>query len=612
MRIKNLLDKMFQRAGPYAGIESIEKGLRDNSFLAVLDGDSFLGILTPSDIIESPHQLVIDCVHDRPRVDPDQDIESVLMLMKETRNSVLPVFKDDEFIGVVTQAAITDYLSEYRNELNRVILERTAELAKANEQLKREIEDRKRAEESLRESEERYRTILENMVDGYYEVDLAGNLTFFNKSLCNMAGYTRDELMGMNNREYMGEEAAKRVYQVFNGVYETGKPVKMFEYQIILQKDGSKRDMESSVALIRDAEGQPIGFRGVLRDVTERRQAEKALERSKKEWEATFDAISDWVCLIDLEHRILRTNRAVEGFVGAPSAKVFGRKCCQVAHGSETPIPVCPFEKMLQTHSRETVDIHLPEADRWLMVAVDPVRDSAGNLVGAVHIVRDITEIKRMEEERIKGEKFESLGILAGGIAHEFNNALTSITGYTGLLEMDYPQDEKIMDYAKAMKQSAHLMARLTSQLLAYARGGRYNPQTMPLSEYVEGTLSLIRHTLDPAVRVETDLPPDILNIEADRTQMQMVLSALMDNAKEAIEGPGCIRITAKNVEVDQDFIKDYPGLKLGRYVCLSIEDDGKGMDEETKNRIFEPFFTTHFMGRGLGMASVYGIVTNH
>ena len=272
--------------------------------------------------------------------------------------------------------------------------------------LKRQIV---RQTEELRESEERYRTILENMVDGYYEVDLAGNLTFFNDSLCNMAGYTRDELMGMNNREYMDEEAAKRVYQVFNGVYETGKPVKMFEYQIILQKNGSKRDVESSVALIKDAEGQPIGFRGVLRDVTERKQAEKALERSKKEWEATFDAISDWVCLIDLEGRILRTNRAVEGFAGVPSAKVFGRKCCHVAHGSETPISGCPFQKMLQTHSRETVEIHLPEADRWLMVAVDPVRDGDGNIVGAVHIVRDITEMKRMEGERIKGEKFESL-----------------------------------------------------------------------------------------------------------------------------------------------------------------------------------------------------------
>ncbi|MFH1628772.1 MAG: response regulator, partial [Pseudomonadota bacterium] len=149
-------------------------------------------------------------------------------------------------------------------------------------------------------------------------------------------------------------------------------------------------------------------------------------------------------------------------------------------------------------------------------------------------------------------------------------------------------------------------------QLLAYARGGRYNPQTMPLSEYVEGTLSLIRHTLDPAVRVETDLPPDIPSVEADQTQMQMVLSAIMANANEAIEGPGRIRITTRNVEVDPDVIKDHPGLTPGRYVCLSVEDDGKGMDKETRSRIFEPFFTTHFMGRGLGMASVYGIVTNH
>ena len=141
----------------------------------------------------------------------------------------------------------------------------------------------------------------------------------------------------------------------------------------------------------------------------------------------------------------------------------------------------------------------------------------------------------------------QSPGVLAGGIAHQFNNALSSITGHSELLEMEYPQDEKITDYAEAMKQSAHRMAHLTSQLLAYARGGKYNPQVMSLSNFVEGTLPIIQHTLDPDIRLKTDLPPDVLNVKVDHTQMQMVLSAIVANSNEAIEPPGRIRISARS-----------------------------------------------------------------
>jgi K+-sensing histidine kinase KdpD len=155
-------------------------------------------------------------------------------------------------------------------------------------------------------------------------------------------------------------------------------------------------------------------------------------------------------------------------------------------------------------------------------------------------------------------------------------------------------------------------MSRLTAQLLAYAEGGKYQPQDLKLDAFVIQTLSILQHDLSPKVRVERHFPKDISYIKADYAQMQMVLSAILANANEAIEDVGLIRITAENKDLDEDFTKQHPGLKPGYYVCLTIEDDGKGMDEETRSGIFEPFFTTKFQGRGMGMAAVYGIVRNH
>jgi two-component system cell cycle sensor histidine kinase/response regulator CckA len=219
---------------------------------------------------------------------------------------------------------------------------------------------------------------------------------------------------------------------------------------------------------------------------------------------------------------------------------------------------------------------------------------------------------KRLQTQLQQAQKMEAIATLAGGIAHQFNNALSSITGHTGLLEMEFSDNKKILGYIEAMKASARRMAKLTDQLLSYARGGKYNPQPLSLGDFVKDSLLLIQHTIDPAIRVETDLSLDIPDIEADRTQMQMVLSAIVVNSNEAIEGPGRIKIITGNEDIDKKFAKHHPGFKPGSYVCLTIEDDGKGMDEETRSRIFEPFFTTHFIGRGLSMAAVYGIVKSH
>ncbi len=227
-------------------------------------------------------------------------------------------------------------------------------------------------------------------------------------------------------------------------------------------------------------------------------------------------------------------------------------------------------------------------------------------------------QVKEYNETLIKmnirfqqAQKLEAIGSLAGGIAHEFNNALGVITGNIELLKIYFPDLEKTT-YVESMEGAAHRMANLADQLLAYARGGKYQPKIISLSGLIKDTLPIIKQNIDLAIRVEADLSMDVSRVEADPTQLLMVLSAVLNNASEAMEGEGCIKITTSEKEVDEEFAKEHLGLKAGRYVCLNIEDDGKGMDEETRSKVFVPFFTTKSRGRGLGMAAMYGIIRNH
>ncbi len=264
-------------------------------------------------------------------------------------------------------------------------------------------------------------------------------------------------------------------------------------------------------------------------------------------------------------------------------------------------------------------EFELFERDRsgmaFLEIVITPMeggtdRRDSGYLVQ----IQDITRRKLAEEEKkeLQIQRMESIFTLAGGIAHDFNNALSGITGNIELLKMDLPNMANIDRYVEAMSNAAQRMVHLTNQLLAYARGGKYSPTNISLSEFVEETLPMIQQKIAPAICVKTNLAGDIFNVEADMTQMHMALSAVVINAAEAIEGQGQIIIRTSNKEIDEGIARYNPGLKPGRYSCLTVQDDGKGMDAETKRKIFEPFFTRKFQGRGLGMAAVYGIVKNH
>ncbi len=243
----------------------------------------------------------------------------------------------------------------------------------------------------------------------------------------------------------------------------------------------------------------------------------------------------------------------------------------------------------------------------------DLILEMNARLRQEMKIRQQISEEKAKIESQVgHTRKMEAIAALAGGVAHEFNNALNVITGSIELLKMSHSDDAIIMKNVNRMLASSDRMVHLTSQLLAYARGGKYRPDIMSLGLFVKQSLPILQHTIKNTIHLETDLDQDRFRIEADSVQMQMVLSDILTNASEAIEKEGVIRITTQDLFVDQTLLKEHPELKLGPYVCLTIQDNGEGMNAETLAKVFEPFFTTKFHGRGLSLAAVYGIIKNH
>jgi signal transduction histidine kinase len=179
-------------------------------------------------------------------------------------------------------------------------------------------------------------------------------------------------------------------------------------------------------------------------------------------------------------------------------------------------------------------------------------------------------------------------------------------------MQMDLPEDEKIMRYSDAIRTATERIAHLTSQLLAYGQGGKYYPRVICLSDFARDTLAIVRHNIDPAIVVDTDLAHDLPKVKADLTQMQLVLTTLLNNASEGIESRGHIKVVTSHTSIDKEITLAHPDVQPGPYVCLTVEDTGIGMDDETRAKIFEPFFSTKFHGRGLAMAAVYGVVRNH
>jgi diguanylate cyclase (GGDEF)-like protein/PAS domain S-box-containing protein len=296
---------------------------------------------------------------------------------------------DDETIAIrAVQEGAEDYL--VKGQMDGNLLARAIRYA---------IE-RKRAEEALRESEERYRTILENVEDGYYEVDLAGNLTFFNDSMCRISGIPREELMGMNNRQYSDQENAEKVFQAFNEVYRTGEPRRECDWEI-MRRNGSKGCVEASISLRKDASGKPIGFRGIVRDITERKRTEELLRESEEKFRQLAENIRE-VFYISEQEYIRYVSPAYMEIWGRPPQNLYEepKSILDTVHPEDRDRVKRSLEKKSQGEAEEVYRIVRPDGSiRWIKDRSFPIYDDSGKTHRVVGIAADITDLKLVEEK---------------------------------------------------------------------------------------------------------------------------------------------------------------------------------------------------------------------
>ncbi|HVN72279.1 MAG TPA: PAS domain S-box protein [Desulfomonilia bacterium] len=476
-----------------------------------------------------------------------------------------------------------------------------------------------RAHETTRgvmlQNEERYRDILDSIEEAYFEVDLKGNLTFFNFTAVKRLGYSNEEMLGMSFHQFVDNENAMKVFDAFHKVFLTGETIKAFEWEFI-NKHGEKIAVESSVSLRRDENGSPIGFRGVVHDITERIFAEESLRRSEEKHRSIIENIEEGYYEVDLKGNFTFFNDPLCRMLGRDQQETMGMNYGQFIDEECKPKVYDIFHNVYLTGKPDKgFDWELVGKDgsrRSIESSVALIRDAQGKPVGFRGIVHDITEKKNIEQQLIRAQKMESIGTLAGGIAHDFNNLLMGILGNVSLALMNLDESHPIFTRLKSMEEYIQRGSDLTKQLLGFARGGKYEVKPTDLGEFVRRSSELFGRT-KKEICIHLKDQKGLWTVEIDRGQMDQVFLNLFVNAWQAMPGGGDMYISVENVELDEMYVRPYE-VKPGKFVKVTITDMGIGMDEATKARVFEPFFTTKERGRGtgLGLASVYGIIKNH
>ena len=511
-------------------------------------------------------------------------------------------------------------------------------------ELEKSTFDSKQMEEALKESEERYRRITSAITDYIFTVHVEDGIAVrtMHTPVCEtVTGYTAEEF---NNDPFLWlnmvvEEDQEIVRDHASRILE-GENVGAIEHRI-RRKDGSVRWVSNTPVLHRDPGGILISYDGVIRDITGHKQAEEALRESEQRLKIILHGSPISTFVIDKEHRVIYWNEALEHLSGIKTEDVVGtcdhweafydskRPCMAdlIVDGALEAIPEwypSKFSKsQLINEAYEAIDFFpsLKGKGKWLRFTAAVIRNTAGDLVGAIETLEDITESKQTDEERKKleaqlmqAQKMEALGTLAGGIAHDFNNILSAIIAYAEGGKHIVPDTDKVRKNIDEILKVSSRARDLVKQILAFSRRTKHEYIQLKLDATVKESLKMLRAILPKTIEIRQNLPANG-RVMADSTQIHQVVMNLCSNAAHAMgERGGVLEVSLNKVDVHEGAEAFALDLPPGPYLRLSVSDTGHGMTPEVLERIFDPYFTTKEKGRGtgLGLSVVHGIVKSH
>jgi two-component system cell cycle sensor histidine kinase/response regulator CckA len=456
--------------------------------------------------------------------------------------------------------------------------------------------DRERSQQALHASEGKYRAVVETIREVIFQTDEFGHWTFLNPAWSEVTGFSVGETLGTFFLDCVHHDDREENRHIFLQLLERRMDYCRYETRF-LTKDGGVRWMEVYSQLRLNQDGAPLGVSGSLNDITERKRAELQIQKL-----AAFPRVNpNPVLEFTADGTLTYANDAARKMVES-----LGQPDLNAILPAEVQAIIRRCYVAGQNHYREQVVV----AGRTLTWSFFPV--AAGQVVHCYGA--DVTDVVNLEAQFRHAQKLESVGQLAAGVAHDFNNILTVIQGYSDRLLQQQQGNPTVMHQVGQILDAAKRAANLTRQLLAFSRKQVIQTRVLDLNASIKNLTSMLSRLLGEDIHLEADFASDLPAIEADAGMIEQVVMNLAVNARDAMPQGGQLCLRTAPVELTEFDAARCPGARAGRFVCLKVEDSGCGMDEATLGRIFEPFFSTKEVGKGtgLGLATVYGIVKQH
>jgi PAS domain S-box-containing protein len=480
-----------------------------------------------------------------------------------------------------------------------------------------DITERKQVENALGESNEKFHQLADNITDAFWirSPDMR-TVQYVSPAFERIWGRSVESLYANPERwsDFILPEDRERVLGAFAAL-TTEAPGLDIEYRI-LRPGGELRWIRVRSFQVRDAANKLIRHIGIVTDITEQQRATRELRESERRFKDMLRNLELVSLMLDREARITWCNDYLLRLTGWSREEVIGRDWFELflppEHANELRLAYASLLDDQPTAGHHENEILTRSGARRLIRWNNSVlRSPSGEVIGTASIGEDITDRKRLEDQLFQSQKLETVGKLAGGIAHEFNSIMTAIIGQSELLLHDLPPGNPLCSNAIEIRQAADRAATLTRQLLAYGRKQILQPEILDLNSLLAGMESTLRHLMGRQTDVCIALAAGLKAIKADAGQIEQVIMNLAMNAAEAMPKGGKLILETAHVTLDQEYVTRFPELKAGEYVMLAMADTGAGMSDEVKARLFEPFFTTKGVGQGtgLGLSTCYGII---